>query len=416
MESVARVSKHAIAEKRRKKRNNILLTGGTGFLGSHIAMELLRREYPVLLLCRPSRDLTALQRVEQLLAWFEVSTSEISNLEVIEGAIDRPQLGLSDSQYSHLLEYVDEVVHCAANTSFAKRKKEEVETGNVKALHNVVDLAVRSKCYYFHQVSTAYVAGKRTGRCEEELVKTKQFTNIYEETKYRAERYVSKICRKEGIRLNIYRPSIVYGHSRNGKSIRFNALYYPMKMLLFLREIYERDIKERGGKQADKMGIRVGNGNSMYLPIRVEKKESGGINLIPVDYFVESFVAIMEECLDGGVFHIVSRRPKKLDDLIEYTKRLFNISGITAASKEDFDKVPKNALEILFDSYLDTYHPYLRDTRIFSNEKAESILHKKNINCPDLNFTVFAKCMGYAVEVEWGKKLFKRPTQSNMNR
>lgn len=415
MESVARVSKHAIAEKRRKKRNNILLTGGTGFLGSHIAMELLRRGYPVLLLCRPSRDLTAVQRVEQLLAWFEVSTSEISNLEVIEGAIDRPQLGLSDSQYNHLLEYVDEVVHCAANTSFAKRKREEVETGNVKTLHNVVDLAVRSKCYHFHHVSTAYVAGKRTGRCEEELVETEQFTNIYEETKYRAERYVSKICWEEGIRLNIYRPSIVYGHSRNGKSIRFNALYYPVKTLLFLREVYERDIKERGGKQADKMGIRAGNGNSMYLPIRVEKEERGGINLIPVDYFVESFVAIMEECLDGGVFHIVSHRPKKLDDLIEYTKRLFNISGMTAVCKEDFANVPKNALEILFDSYLDTYHPYLRDTRIFSNERAESILHKKNISCPDLSFAVFAKCMGYAVEVEWGKRLFKRPTQSNMN-
>ena len=113
------------------------------------------------------------------------------------------------------------------------------------------------------------------------MVETEQFNNIYEETKYRAERYVSEICREEGIRINIYRPSIVYGHSRNGKSIRFNALYYPVKTLLFLREIYERDIQERGGKQADKMGVRAGDGTSMYLPIRVEKKEGGGINLIP---------------------------------------------------------------------------------------------------------------------------------------
>jgi nucleoside-diphosphate-sugar epimerase len=217
---------------------------------------------------------------------------------------------------------------------------------------------------------------------------------------------VADLCAQEGIRLNIYRPSIVYGNSKDGRSLSFRGLYYPVRTVLFFKNLYETDIKENGGKRAQEMGVGLEGNGFLHLPIRLEGKTDGGINLIPIDFFLQAFLAVMEECLDGGTFHIVNRRLTKIEELIDYTQRLFQINGIRAASAQDFERIPKNALEILFDSYLEAYKPYIRDSRIFASTNAEAILQKRQIVCPDLDFDVFSRCMRYAVAAGWGAKSF----------
>jgi nucleoside-diphosphate-sugar epimerase len=402
-----RITKQALIKKRNSKASVFLVTGGTGFIGSHIAVELLKRGYRVILVCRPGKNLSAQERVEQLLAWFQLNgKKEVSRLEVIEGFIDRPNFGLTLLEYERLSGRIDEIVHCAANTTFSGKKQDEVETANVKSLENLLAMASAppQRCYFFHHISTAYVAGKRTGICPEQLVDTQEFYNIYEETKYRAERYVWEKFPSQGIRVNIYRPSIVYGHSKTGKSLRFNALYFPMKTALFLKRVYEKDIKENQGRKALQMGVKMEKDGTMFLPIRMEKKEGGSINLIPIDFFIDAFLTIMEESLAGDIFHIVSSRPKCLEDLIDYGQEMFKIKGFRTVDKESFEREPVNGLEVLFNSYLDVYQPYLRDTRQFDSKKTETILKKRNMSCPDFNFEVFTRCMEYALEVDWGKR------------
>jgi nucleoside-diphosphate-sugar epimerase len=278
----------------------------------------------------------------------------------------------------------------------------------VTGLEHVLDLAARSRCFFLHLVSTAYVAGKVTGPCPEALVDSREFTNVYEESKWRGERTAWERSEKEGIKLSIYRPSIVYGHSETGRSLLFNALYYPIRITLFLKNLYEADIRERGGQKAAEMGVRTESDGRTYMPIRMEVENKGGINLVPVDYFVRAFAAIMEEALDGGIFHIVHRRLKKIEEIIEYAKRLFRISGIEHCSAEDFERKPKNALEILFATYLEAYRPYIKDLRVFDTGKSGTILAPKNIVCPDFDFEIFSRCMTYAVKVGWGAKLFQK--------
>lgn len=403
-----KISRQALVEKRNNKECVFLVTGATGFLGSHIAVELLKKGYPVIMLCRPGKNITAKERVERLLNWFQMKGKKgLSRLEVVEGFIDQPNLGLTDQQYAYLSKTVDEIVHCAANTAFSEKKREDVETANVKNLENLLKLAAntKSKCYYFHHISTTYVAGKRTGNCEETLIETKEFHNVYEESKYRAEQYVWENFPEQGIRVNIYRPSIVYGNSETGRSIRFNALYYPIKMALFLKKTYEKDIKERCGEKARQMGVRMEGDDTIYLPIRMKSKEDGKINLIPINYFTDAFVAIMEECLEGDIFHIVSNEPKTLADIILYSRELLKIKGVKSVDKKNFEKEPANALEILFNGYLEMYQPYIQDTRRFDNRKAKAILQKRDIACPVFDFDVFSRCMNYAIAVDWGKRL-----------
>ena len=401
-----RISTGELKRTRAERKGRILLTGGTGFLGSHLAAGLLRSGYKISLLARPLKQGRADERVEKLLDWFGIEPGLRKNLQIVEGTIEKPGLGLSGEALSDCLENTTELIHCASNTGFAERKRPEIEAANIGGLLNVLDFASRSRCAFFHHLSTAYAAGRREGLCREELVDTDDFTNVYEETKARGERLVSDHCRTAGIRLNIYRPSIVYGDSRTGRSLLFNALYYPVKTTVFLKNLYEADILERGGRKAAMMGVRRESDGSLYLPIRFEVESAEGINLIPVDYFVAAFTAILEESLEGGIFHIVNARSTTMGDLIDYTRRLFNIRGIEPCRPEDFGARPRNALEILFNNYLEAYGPYMRDKRTFVMDNARGILARRRIACPEFDFEVFSRCMNYAVEVDWGARLY----------
>jgi len=385
----------------------ILLTGGTGFLGAHIAAHLVEQGEEVILLARSKQGLSAADRVARLLDWLGVAAGRKKNVRLVEGRLDHPGLGLKPDASASISREIDEIVHCASSTSFAERKRAEVEAVNLEGLGHVLDLAERSHCRRFHLVSTAYVAGRKSGPCPEEIVQPSAFTNVYEETKCRAEWLASERCAKAGIRLSVYRPSIVYGHSETGRSLLFNALYYPVRTALFLKNLYETDIRERGGRKAAEMGVRLDADGWTVMPIRIMVGDEGGINAVPVDFFVRAFGAIREGASDGGVFHIVNSRQTRIENIIEYARALFHIRGISAFPAQEMEGKPRNALEAVFETYLEAYGPYMRDRRIFGTEKAGPILDKKGIRCPELTFDIFKRCLDYAVDCDWGARLFR---------
>jgi dTDP-4-dehydrorhamnose reductase len=384
----------------------ILLTGGTGFLGAHIAAHLLERGEKVILLARFKQGLPAAERVGRLLDWLGVGAGRRKNIQLVEGQLDRPGLGLEPDATASISRQIDEIVHCASSTSFAERQKAEVEAVNVGGLGHVLGLAERSRCRRFHLVSTAYVAGRKSGLCLEEIVRPSAFNNVYEETKCRAEWLASERCAEAGIRLSVYRPSIVYGHSETGRSLLFNALYYPVRTALFLKNLYERDIRECGGRKAAEMGVRLDGDGWTVMPLRIMVADGAGINVVPIDFFVRAFGSIREGANDGGVFHIVNSRQTRIEDIIEYTQAFFHIRGISACSAQEMEGKPGNPLDAVFGAYLEAYRPYMMDRRIFGTEKAGPILEKKGIRCPDLTSGIFKRCLDYAVQCGWGARLF----------
>lgn len=378
---------------------NILITGATGFLGSQLAVELVKQGYSVIALARSFNGESGKERFYKLCEIMNADPDVVSGIRFVQGDITLPGLGLDLDRCHELQNSVTDIINCAADTSFTEKRRGLVELTNIQGLKNLLDLGVKGICSFFHQVSTVYVFGKASGICKEELITPDSFTNVYEETKCIAEHIASDVCGRAGIKLKIYRPGIVCGESIHGRTFRFNGLYYPLKSIQRIIESFKTDLLQRGGKKANRMGVRMDDNSRLFLPLTVRVKENSGINIIPVDYFVQMFVRILEDQTQAGIFHIVQKENCPALDLIEYTRRYFNIEGLKSA----FSEVKEGPIERIFNLYNEAYLPYLEDKRKFSSKNTSHLQEYM----PDDRFTYkrFKLCMDYALKTDWGKRV-----------
>jgi fatty acyl-CoA reductase len=170
-----------LAEAYRQK--TILLTGGTGFLGTALVEKILR-SLPDLgclyLLIRPSRDKNAASRFEKDVLGsaafsrlrekldddFESYVSQ--KVRVLDGDVHAPTLGLGEEELLELSREVDVVIHAAASVVFDAPLDAAVDS-NVRGTLGLLRLARGwEKRPLFLHVSTAYVAGVRPGLAREE--------------------------------------------------------------------------------------------------------------------------------------------------------------------------------------------------------------------------------------------------------
>ena len=170
-----------LAEKYRGKA--ILLTGGTGFLGTALVEKILR-SLPDLgrlyLLIRPSRDKSAAERLEKdvlgsrafaglrekLGEGFEEYVSD--KVRVLEGDVHAPKLGLGEEELEELSREVDIVLHSAASVIFDAPVDAAINS-NVRGTLGLLALAQDwEKKPLFMHVSTSYVSGTRAGLIPEE--------------------------------------------------------------------------------------------------------------------------------------------------------------------------------------------------------------------------------------------------------
>ena len=129
-----------------------------------------------------------------------------------------------------LRKSVDTVYHLAAIYNLAV-PLEIAQRVNVDGTGNVVEFCAACKSLDRHvYVSTAYVAGRRTGVVyEHELVMGQDFKNHYESTKFQAEVWVRDSM--DAVPTTILRPAIVVGDSKTGETEKFDGPYYMLRAI-----------------------------------------------------------------------------------------------------------------------------------------------------------------------------------------
>ena len=270
---------------------------------------LLLKGKGVVVAGRPSIGDSLKERIRRLLNWLGILHLE-GSLEYYETDFLKRRLGLGKDEYENLCNRGLSIIHCASDTSFAEKNRERVIKSNVESLTELLSFARKSATRCFHYISTAYAAGTDNIECPETMVNSAHFTNVYEESKARAENIVSERCREGEVPYTIIRPSIVYGDSATGISLRFNALYYPVRALQHIRDIYLDDIKNNKGIKSAECGIYINDEGVLHLPIRIFIPNEGTINLIPVDYFTETVLSIIEKPVTDTFYHITSNNPE----------------------------------------------------------------------------------------------------------
>ena len=237
-------------------------------------------------------------------------------------------LGLSRADFDDLAGRIDEIVHCASETSFREKLRDLLYATNVTGTNHLLDLAEAGTCGFVHHISTAYASGDCPGLCREVVLRAERFNNPYEASKNEAERLV--VCRssRSGIGAGIYRPSIIVGDSVTGRTLLFNAMYYPVKMAYFLSLMLREDIERNGGESAAQMGGRLEQGGRLRMPLRLMSRENGVLNIVPIDFVVQAFCAILHSGSADGVYHLVNKTPLTLDRVTAFSREYFNWSGV----------------------------------------------------------------------------------------
>lgn len=184
----------------------ILVTGATGFLGSHLTATLLCNGTRVRALKRESSDTDFFLKV---ISFFESKgrKPDMSLLEWADGDV------LDVVALENVFAGVDTVYHTASVVSFAASEKDNMMKTNVEGTANIVNAALYAKVKRFcHVSSTAALGRAKSGDfiTEETEWSNSPYNTDYSVTKYLAELEVWRGI-EEGLNAVIVNPSVILG-------------------------------------------------------------------------------------------------------------------------------------------------------------------------------------------------------------
>jgi nucleoside-diphosphate-sugar epimerase len=189
----------------------ILITGGTGFVGSHVCRQLLDAGHRVQLLVR-DRD--------KALAYYEGTGGALPLL--VQGDItDRASVTAA-------LSGCDAVVHAAAATPMTSASTEQLFAINVGGVKNVVDAALAqgvSRIVCISSITAIFNKDASRVTADSPLVKSRL---PYGQSKVQAEIYLRKL-QAQGAPISIVYPGGVIGPNDPGFSDSFKALKHRME-------------------------------------------------------------------------------------------------------------------------------------------------------------------------------------------
>ena len=178
-----------------RKDCHILITGGTGFIGSYIIRTLLQAGYHnIIAIKRPSSSKALLGDAAERVQWVDCDLLDV--------------IGIYD-----IMAETDAVIHSGAMVSFARGDADKLMKVNVEGTANMVNAAIQHQVERFvHISSIASFERKPNQKIIDESTgwEDGKLTTYYARSKYHAEMEVFR-GGGEGLSIGILNPSLVLG-------------------------------------------------------------------------------------------------------------------------------------------------------------------------------------------------------------
>lgn len=198
----------------------VLVTGGTGFLGTHLLVELCSRGKKVRTIKRPSSDTDFVRKLFSFYGKEEL----FENIDWIDCDIF-DTLSLIEA-----MNGTEHVYHCAALVSFSGKNSKKISETNVFGTSNIVNAAIEAGIIKICHVSSIAVLGKDQVISENTMWNAGEKHSAYAESKYFAEQQIWRGV-AEGIDAVIVRPSVIIGpwKQSSGVGILFDRINKGLK-------------------------------------------------------------------------------------------------------------------------------------------------------------------------------------------
>ncbi|MBN1871642.1 MAG: SDR family oxidoreductase [Candidatus Omnitrophica bacterium] len=341
-------------------RNNIFITGATGFLGIHLIKEFLQHmDNRIYVLVRGIDSSHIESRKNELISHLlrmGVDGKISSRITAVSGDITCENLGLRDVDLDYMSSKIDTVYHCAAVCNFGC-DIDEIRNVNVKGTERLLKLTLnwhsQGRLKDVNHISTVYVAGNHAGRFHEDEISVSQtFNNTYEQSKFEAELAVDAY-RKKGLPVTIYRPSIIID------TIPPTTHIIPGLVRLLAMFILE-------------------------LFPEIPADEETELNLIPVDDVAKIIHIISNSgrSILNQNYHVAHTSAIKLGTLLNESSRFFGFKKPKCIPVKEFriDSIGTSRQKII-----GHFTPYLNQRLSFDMRNTLSILEKFGYNIPILS-------------------------------
>ena len=244
-----------------------LITGGTGFTGSHLAKRLLEKGRKVVILARHKSNFTHLKGTGA-----DVVIGDITDRDAVEKAV----------------EGMDLVFHIAAAFREAKLADEVYGRVNVEGTRNVLEAGLKHNVRRIIHCSTIGVHGDVdfTPANEDSPFRP---GDIYQRTKLEGELLAMRYFREKNAPVVVVRPCGIYGPG-------------DMRFLKLFRAI------------ARKRFVMIGNGKTLWHPVYIDDLVSG------------FELAAEKEGISGEAFIIGSEKYLSLNELVSKIAGVLGVS------------------------------------------------------------------------------------------
>ena len=188
-----------------KLNSMILVTGGTGLLGSHLLLDLVKSGRQVRAIKRAT---SKTDMVRKVFSYY------VSNPDELAGRIEWVNADLMDfGAIEDAMEGVTEIYHAGAVVSFFPKDHKAMLKVNIEGTANLVNQAIAGKVDKFCYVSSVATLGRAENNevsTEETYWVPSKKNSVYGISKYGAEREIWRGM-EEGLNAVIINPSVILG-------------------------------------------------------------------------------------------------------------------------------------------------------------------------------------------------------------